>query len=381
MIKDGGYKNIEEIINYALRESAPNKFLKGFVKIDNNVLSIKNKKFDLEKYDKKILIGFGKMAGSVAKELCKIVSFDEGIILDTKSEKFRNKNVKCLIGDHPFPSEKNIDNTYKLIELVNKLKENDLVICIVSGGGSALLFKPKMDYEDYMEIYNEKIFSGIDIKKLNKFRKENSLIKDGKLAQIIAPAKLVNLYFSDIVGNDLSAISSGPTYNKRAENILILDNKFFLEKMKEKALVLGLKTKIVSNKVNCDVEKFSREVVSKLNCKKDCLIWGGETTLEVKGKGNGGRNQELALRVAKLIKDKDVTFASFGTDGIDGTTKNAGAIVDRTTFEKIRKKKIDLEKELENNNSNFVLKNVKGLITTGKTGINLMDAMILVKMI
>ena len=377
MKKDG--ENIKEIINYALEETAPDKYLKNLIKVEENILFVKNKKLDLDKYDRKILIGFGKMASSVAKELCKIVSFDEGVILDTKSEKLGNKNVKCLVGDHPIPSKKNIENTFELIKLINNLTKNDLVICVVSGGGSSLLFKPNMDYEDYMKLYDEKVFSGIDIKKLNKFRKENSLVKGGKLAKIITPAKLVNLYFSDVVGNDLSNISSGPTYSKRAENILILNNNYFLEKIKEKAESLGMKTKIVSNKVNCDVEKFSRKIIGKLNSKFDCLIWGGETTVEVHGKGNGGRNQELALYVAKLIENKNVSFASFGTDGIDGISKDAGAIVDGNTIEKIKKKKIDLDKGLGENNSNFVLKKIGGLITTGKTGINLMDVMILMK--
>ena len=375
----GNKNKIKEMINYALDQSNPKKFMQDIVHIDKNILSIKDRKINLPKYDKKILIGFGKMASSVAKEICKIVPFDKGIVIDTKFGKIRNKNIKCLVGDHPIPSKKNIKNTDKLIDFVKDFDSNDLVVCIVSGGGSSLLFKPKISYEDYMELYNKKFLSGINIKKLNSFRERESLVKGGRLAEIIFPAMLVNIYFSDVVGGNLSIISSGPTYHKKAENILLLDNKFFLKKMKEKAEALGLKTKIVSDRVSSDIKKFAKKIISGYYPKYDCLIWGGETNIKVNGGGKGGRNQELSLHVAKLIQNKNMTFASFGTDGIDGMTKHAGGIVDGDTVEKINNNNVDLEKELKDNNSNFVLKKVGGLITTAETGINLMDVAILIK--
>jgi glycerate-2-kinase len=374
-------KKALKIIDFGVSNCYAEKAIKKNIKIKNKILEIKNKKYNLKNYNNIYLIGFGKMSSSSAKEIEKIIPIKKGIIIDTKKINLKNKNIKVFRGTHPFPSRKNIKATLKILELTKTLNKNDLVIVIVSGGGSSLLCHPNMPFNKYKKIIKKILFSGKDIKQINKMRKKYSNIKAGKLGKEILPAKLINLYFSDVIGDDLKTIASGPTYIKEADNFLLLNNKVGVDAINKKAKQLGFKTKILTTKLKGEASKIGEKLLFNIKNKKNmCMICAGETTVKVKGKGRGGRNQELCLGALEKIKNmKNTILLSFASDGIDGTTNYAGAIIDCTTYEKIKKYKLKIKHYLQTNNTYDVFKKTNDLIFTGKTGINLMDFVVVLK--
>ena len=360
-------KKILKIMDAGIEACKPKHIIRKNISLKKNILSIKNKRYNLKKFKNVYLIGFGKMSASAAKEIEKIIKI-KGIIIDT--EKIKLRKIESIKGTHPLPSQKNIKATKRMIDLVNNLDKDDLVLCIVSGGGSSLLCSPNIPFNKYMKKLKKVIFSGIDIKRLNQFRKRYSNVKAGKLAKMIHPAKIINLYFSDVIGDDFKVIASGPTYSRKADNILILNNKVCADAMAKKAGSLGLKPKIYTTRLKGEARNIGKRLLKKVNM---CLIAAGETTVTVKGKGKGGRNQELCLGALKNIND--FTLASIDSDGIDGITDAAGAIIDIKTLNKAE----NIDKYLKNNNSYNFFKRTNSLIYTGKTGINLMDFVVIIR--
>jgi len=307
---------------------------------------------------------------------------DNGVVISTK--KIKLKKIKVIKGTHPMPSLKNIKGTKKIVDLLKKLNKDDLVICLVSGGGSALLCCPKINFKGYLKIINKKFASGIDINKLNKIRKKLSLVKGGKLAKL-TKAKIISLIFSDVVGDDLSTIASGPTVGKNIENvknILLLNNQVALETMKKKAIAFGFKPIIYSNKIKGEARFVGKKLLKILKNKKtNCLLFAGETTVTVKGKGKGGRNMELCLgAIEEISKFKNCCLVAIGSDGRDGPTDAAGAIVDCDSFKKAKKLKLDYKKYLENNDSYHFFKKMGCLVKTGLTGSNVADLGVIIKL-
>ncbi|MFC2016620.1 glycerate kinase, partial [Chloroflexota bacterium] len=306
----------------------------------------------------------------------------DGIVISTK--KIKLKKIKMIIGTHPFPSKKNIIGTRKIVDLLEKLDKNDLVICLISGGGSSLLFYPNIPFERYTGIIKRAFSSGININKLNKIRKKYSYVKGGKLAKL-TKAKIVSLIVSDVVGDDLATIASGPTYGKglkNVDNILIANNKVALEAMKKKAVSLGLKPVIITNKLKGEAKIVGKNLLKSMGKYKgkNCFLFAGETTVTVKGNGKGGRNQELCLgAIEEISKSKDTVLVSVGSDGIEGTTDAAGAIVDNNSLESARKLRLNYKKYLVNNDSYHFFKKIGDLVFTGLTGTNISDIGVIVK--
>jgi glycerate-2-kinase len=369
-------KIVLDIINEGLEACKSERIIKENISLKKNKLTIKNKSYYLDNYKGVYLIGFGKMSSSVAKEIEKIIPIKKGIVIDTEYTKL--KKVEVIKGTHPLPSKKNIIATKKIIDLVSNLSEQDLVICISSGGGSSLLCYPNLDFDEYMKKLKKVIYSGINIVKLNKFRKKYSNVKAGRLANSVFPTKLVNLYFSDVVGDKLEVIASGPTYDKRADNILLLNNKVGIEAMKKKAESFGFKTIIICDKFKGYSKNYGVKLLEKIKNKRNiCLISGCETTVKVIDEGKGGRNQELSLGSIDHIGE--ATLVAVDSDGIDGVTDAAGAIVDKEIFYIASSLKLDPLEYLKENNSYDFLKKTKNLIYTGKTGINVMDFVVILK--
>jgi glycerate 2-kinase len=270
------------------------------------------------------LIGFGKGSSKIADILRKKIKFKEIYVIDVKGRYFK--------GTHPLPSRKNFLFTKKIIErFQGKLTKDDLVIVLVCGGGSAMLVYPKIDLKKYIQVNQELLKSGANIYEMNTIRKHLDLVKGGGLLKILYPAKVISFIFSDVPGNDLSFIASGPTvkdktkiadalriikkyklksvkkedlietpkeekYFKNVRNILALSNLTALKAMKEKAESLGLKAKILTDNLKGDVKDVAKFLFQEIKKSKEkILIAGGETTVKVKGKGKGGRNQELVL--------------------------------------------------------------------------------------
>ncbi len=411
-----------------------------------------------------IVVGFGKAACTMAKAIEDNLGdlIDTGILitkfghaieqqnrtaeqqLNMENKLFLNKNYCstallrfCSIFEagHPVPDENGLKGTEEIIKILRDADENTLIVCLVSGGGSALLVSPYegISLNEKQAITELLLKSGADINELNTVRKHISKVKGGRLAEIAYPARLISLILSDVIGDRLDVIASGPTapdkttYNDAlkvlekyrlidkapgriigvlqkgaegfinetpkegntifddVENIVIASNRKALEAAKEKAESLGLKTEIISSEVTgearevgkwlADIARSKRSDSNRLNC----LISGGETTVTVKGNGKGGRNTELALSFAIEIEGIDrITLLSAGTDGTDGPTDAAGAIVDGETVKKARAIGLNPEEYLNDNDSYNLFKKINGLFITGPTGTNVMDIQIMV---
>jgi hydroxypyruvate reductase/glycerate 2-kinase len=372
-----------DIIEAGINSVMPKNVMRNQIKVKGSMLTIKNRKFNLNKFRDIYVIGFGKSSSLMAEEIENILKnkITKGIVISTK--KARLRRIKLEIGTHPFPSLKNVNATKRIVNLLKKLDRRDLVICLISGGGSALLCYPNVTFNRYIKVINKAFSSGIDINRFNKIRKKYSNVKGGKLAEL-TEAKIISLIFSDVVGDGLSTIASGPTYGKglkNVDNIILLNNKVALASMKKKALSLGFKPIILTDKLKGESKLTGKKLIKSIGKykNKNCLLFGGETTVTVKGNGKGGRNQELCLgAIEEINKFENAVLISIGTDGIDGPTDAAGAIVDNNSFNKSINKKLDYKKYLKNNDSYSFFKKTNDLVFTGVTGSNVADIGVLI---
>jgi len=418
-----------ELIQAGISAVMPEDVIKNQVFLKKNKLIIKNKKFRLKKYKRIFVIGFGKASSDMALALEKVLKsrITDGIVIATKMLKL--KRIKLIKGTHPVPSQANINGAKKILNLISNLDKDDLVICLISGGGSAMFTLPAkgLSLSDMKNMTELLLKSGAKIQEMNVVRKHISAVKGGQLAKKAGKATVISLLLSDVIGDNLNIIASGPTaadgstfkttenilkkYNllnkapkniinhikkginkeiedtpgrlpKTVKNILIGNNKLALNAMAKKAKQLNLKPRIVSSKVTGEARVVGRKIAKKLkNLKpKSVLIFGGETTVTVKGHGIGGRNQEIVLSAIDKIKNlKKVALASCSTDGID-FYKAAGAIIDENSRERCRKLKLYPEAYLVDNNAFPILNKIKALIFTGYTGTNVCDIMVALKL-
>ncbi len=382
------------------------------IKIKKNILFAGSRKYNLSKFKNIYVIGFGKAAHAAAGELEKILGsrLTGGIVLSVAGGKL--KKIKTLIGTHPLPSEQNISATGEIVEIIKKAESKDLVIAIVSGGGSALLCRPSGVKCDELAFITETLMrSGAEIREENVVRKHLSEILGGQFARLAYPATVLGLIFSDVPGDDISVVASGPTvmdtttikdaarvlakydiiktcslptcnltetpkdpiFFKHVHNVLVVANSLALETMKKEAKRLGYKVRLLSS----SLEGEARSVGGRLATMPDngeAVIAGGETTVTVAGHGKGGRNQELALGSLNHIIDGTVVV-SCASDGQDNSPA-AGAIGDLKTKQAAERLKLDVGAYLANNDSFPFMKMTKSQILTGVTEINISDLMI-----
>ncbi len=378
-------KDAIEIIEAAFEAVIPKKAIQNKVRLNNNFLKVNDSRYNLNDYENIYIIGFGKSSSLMCQEIENILGdkITGGVVTSTKEVDL--KRTKFYLGTHPFPSEQNIEATKKIVEIVRKATEKDLILCLISGGGSALLFYPNIPFKEYNKKIKDVFASGIDIFELNKIRKQLSNVKDGKLAKM-TKAKIVSLIFSDVIGDDLATIASGPTYSKEGlsnvDNHLLLTNKVALKAMETKAKELRYKTKVVTNTLDGEAKEAAGKLIEICNGEDaECYLFAGETTVKVKGDGIGGRNQEFCLAsIDKISGEKDYVVASAGTDGIDGPNNDAaGAIVCNKSLNRCKEKGLDFKQFLENNDSYNFFKKMGDLIKTGVTGSNVADVGVIIK--
>ena len=407
-----------EILEAGLHSAMPKNFIKKYVK--KNYIKTKSKNFIVHNYEKIYLISFGKGADTMAKSVDSILKIKGGIVVIPKGSKsvITKKKFKIIKSGHPIPDQASVFASQSILDFLKKRNKKDLVIFLISGGGSSLLSLPlEITLGHKKSITKELLTCGASISEINCVRKHLSLIKGGRLVENLN-CDGVALVMSDVEGDDLSSISSGCTYfdsstfldalkvikkyhlqkkipkivlkkitegikkkipetpkEKKIENQIIASNKDCLKTMTNYAKRLGYDTKILT--IFDDVEITSEKIVKKISQKsKSCLIFGGEPTVQVKGKGKGGRNQELVLRILEKIQNtkKNLTVCSIGTDGIDGNTKYAGAII-----QNIPVSDENICKYLRSSNSNLFFKKYGGLIRTGYTHTNLLDVGLILK--
>jgi glycerate 2-kinase len=380
-----------EILEAGLSAIDTEKVLRKKVLVKDGILSIEGgNDLDLKSFNRVFFIGIGKCALEGARVIEEIFGgfLTEGAVLDVKSaaEAENLKKFKYFQGTHPYPSLQNVEATKKILEMVKEVNQKDLIITLISGGGSALFELPAEGFtlEDIINKTKELTARGADIYELNAARKEMSQVKGGKFAKLVEPAKLISLIFSDVLGNDISVIASGPTVSGEAKNILLVSNVDALEAMQEKAEELGFETTIETdrfsgNAIEKGKELAMRDLPTQTGIKtKSCILLGGETTVLIKDSdGIGGRNQTMALSALSHMQ-KDAVLICSASDGWDNTD-HAGALVDTELLEKAKKMNLNIEEFLERNDSyNFFKKIEDGALCTGRLGSNVADLCILI---
>ncbi len=387
------------------------------------------------------VVGFGKAACAMAKAVEDVLGdrITAGVVSVPKAvaEKCKLSRVEVVGAGHPLPDEGSIRAAERALEIVSEAGEDDLVIVLVSGGGSALFEKPADDISlsDLVKTTELLLKCGATIHEINTVRKHISLVKGGKLAKAAYPAKVVSLIISDVVGDDLGTIASGPTapdkttfsdayrvlrkygiwdsvpesvrrYIERGlkglepetvkpgdpvfekvRNVIVASNIEALTEMKSVAEKLGYNAIVLTHMLQGEAREVGRVVASiALSAKRSgvpikppaVILLGGETTVTVRGSGKGGRNQELVLSAAQDISgNHGIAIASVGTDGIDGVTDAAGAIADAHTVERAQSIGLDPHEYLMNNDSHTFFKKLGDCIYTGPTGTNVNDIIVI----
>ena len=382
----------------------------------------------------------GKASVDMAKKIKKIFKvsnfkIEKGILIVNKENFSKVKGFKCFSSGHPIPNRNGLDASIFLENYLGKLEKNDLVLIFISGGGSALAPYPVdgISLEEKIIINRILLESGANIKEINIVRKHLSKLKGGNLVKICNPAYVHSFILSDVIGDDLSSIASGmTTYDnstfrdvkkilnkykiwtkipkniknhinngekkkeletpeknnqifRKTNNTLIGSNNLCLNNIKNLCKKYNINSKIWFKNIDGDVKKISKKFsnnIKKIKYKTPVLlISGGETTVKVNGKGKGGRNQEFALYFAiemkKINPSKSFIILSAGTDGRDGPTNAAGGILNQGSLEKIKNKKVNLKKELLNNNSYQVLKKINSLVIIDGTNTNVADVQLI----
>lgn len=360
------------------------------------------------------LVAIGKAAWQMANAANRIVGrfIEDGIIITKYGHALEPIwGLRSFEAGHPILDENTVSSTKKVLEMVENLTEEDTVLFLVSGGGSALFELPVVSLDELQRINNQLLDCGASIEEINTIRKRLSKVKGGRFAKVCYPAKVLSIVLSDVLGDKLDVIASGPAYpdSSTCQDALDIIEKYGLilskkamEAMKEEtpkklddvktvitgsvkvlcesaiktAKELGYETIFLTDKLDCQAKEAGKslgQMVKDYAGKRVCLIEGGETVVKVKGYGKGGRNQELALAAAEEIAGVNAIVCSIGSDGTDGPTDAAGGIVDGSTIERMKEVGIDPEKVLANNDAYNGLKEVDGLIFTGPTGTNVND--------
>jgi glycerate-2-kinase len=382
----------------------------------------------LEKHSKIYVAGFGKACGAMVAAVEKKLDVSGGVIIVPKGMKVRTEKIEVVEGGHPFPDEQSVGGANEILELIKNCERDALILILISGGGSALFAKPAdgVTLEDKNKITKSLLKSGCSIRELNIVRKHISAVKGGQLAKACHPRKAVSLILSDVVGDDLGVIASGPTvpdettfsdaegilkkYNLWAHapqsirrrvdlgsrgmieetpkkefstrNIIVGNNLSALSAAKKAAKKMGLNAVILSHSLEGEARNVGGLLAnagkSAFFMKPTVILSGGETTVTVRGNGKGGRNQELVLGASLYLQGEDVVVASIGTDGIDGPTDAAGAIADGATVKRAQNKKMAPMGYLAENNSYPFFKKLGDLLFTGPTGTNVMDVQVTV---
>jgi len=410
-------RDILKILNEGIITSSPSQHLKKY--ISKNKIQFSTSKIDLKKFNNIFLIAVGKSAGTMTEYVSQKIKFNHGIVVVPKevTPKLNKKTFEIINAGHPLPNHNSLKAGKNLVEFLNKTQKNDFVLFLISGGGSALSVYPNsISLRDKILVNQELIRSGANINEIACVRKHLSLIKGGRLTQNMN-CKGISFVVSDVIGDDITSISSGMTsYDKSTftdalkilkkfslqhtlpnstlsvlksgvngnipetpkktviKNTIILNNLTCLLKMKDKSKKLGYKAQLISN-ITGNLDQVTQMIASKaITSKNNCIIFGGEPTVNVIGNGKGGRNQELVLRLYEKLKHKklDFTFASIGTDGIDGNTKFAGSIFST-------KYNYDGRSYLKNNDSSSFFKKFGGLIKTGITQNNVNDIGVIIR--
>lgn len=430
-------KCCNEIFGAALEAVDPYKAILNNLSLSDNMLTTSHdESYNLDKFREIIVIGAGKGAYTMASAIEHILGnrISKGLVVTKTDHGGSLKHIKVVEGTHPLPSKQNLAYSQKMLEIAEMAKEDTLVIFLMSGGASALLPAPVegITLQEKLEVTKILLACGASIKEINCIRKHLSRLKGGRLLKVLEPATTLSIVLSDVMGDSLHSIGSGPLASdpstfqealaicdkysineKLPENvysylqsgaegkveetlpeedsalqnvshILVGTNTIAVNAAAKKASELGFETEILST----TIEGEARELAGffgalgrhqNLNSERPLLlIGGGETTVTLTGTGKGGRNQEFALAMVPLIAEIPSSFAAgFATDGTDGPTDAAGAWCDSTTLTTALNAGLAPQEYLNNNDAYNFFKDIDGLILTGPTGTNVCDIYLL----
>ncbi|RLQ87561.1 glycerate kinase type-2 family protein [Notoacmeibacter ruber] len=374
------------------------------------------------------LLALGKGAVAMAEAALPVLrsKLRRGVIVTTEMAARPVADLKVISAGHPVPNGGSLAGGEALAEAASEAGEGELVVVLISGGGSALAVAPAegLELADKIALNEALLKSGADIVEMNAMRSAASRLKGGGLARLAHPAKVLSLILSDVPGDDPAVVASGPTAvdrrNARALeaavdrlrmsgfpsdkleliqhavhesdimpeviNRIVGSNEISLETVAQRAAESGWGVEILDRWLDGDVEEAARRFLAAARAseKKDhpiAILAGGETSVTVSGEGRGGRNQELTLHFARLCQDGRIDrpwcFLSGGTDGRDGPTDAAGGVVDAATWDRIERSGADAEALLADNDSHRALAAAGDLLVTGSTGTNVADIQIL----
>jgi len=420
-----------EIFRAGLKAADPVEAVLRHVRFEGDVLAAGKRRFDLSRFRRIFVIGAGKASASMALALEKLLGsrIAGGTINVKYGHTAKLRRVSLNECGHPVPDLAGICGAERIAEIAREATAGDLLLCVISGGASALLPAPAppVTLADKQEITRLLLSVSATIHEINTVRKHISSLKGGQLARLAAPATVVSLILSDVIGDDLEVIGSGPTAPDpstfadalaildrygiltrapgpvrarleagargeieetpksvpNAYNLVIGSNRLAMEAAVQKAKDLGYRTMVLSTMIEGEAREVAHvhAAIAKEIAASDrpvgapaCVLSGGETTVTVRGNGLGGRNQEFVLAAAFDIAGMtDVAILSAGTDGTDGPTDAAGAIADGRTIARAKKAGLDARRFLENNDSYRFFAALRGLIHTGPTNTNVMD--------
>lgn len=435
----GNREIAEQIFAACVDRVIPSKLIPPIMSLKDSSLKIGTHIFPLDNIENIYVIGAGKASASMAAEVEKILDtkITDGHVVVKYGHSCKLKYIRVTEAGHPVPDSNSFNATGSILKIAGDAGVNDLVICLLSGGGSALLADSPSGVtpEEMIKLNEILVGSGASITEINAVRKHLSSVKGGQLARVSFPATLITLILSDVTGDNPDVIASGPTvpdsttfkdalgvlksYNlissvsvninkyledgvagKRPEtpksadpvflkttNLIVGTNKLAMEAGIIKAQEFNINSFVIDNQLQGDTVSVSEYIVNTaLEFRKDinevkpvCLLFGGETTLTLGGSGKGGRNQHLALLCAILLENHPgITILSAGTDGTDGTTDAAGAVVDSDTIPAAIDKNLDPSKFIANFDSFHFFKKAGGHLITGPTMTNVMDIIIVI---
>ena len=438
------YRTLTEIYNAALAAVDPYRAVLNAVKLEGSQLNVVGAAFDLAAYDRIVVVGAGKAAARMALAVEELLGkrISAGLVIVKEGHRAPLRSIEQIEASHPIPDKAGVEGTRRILDMLRAADARTLVICLFSGGASALLVAPADDVtlKDKQQMTSLLLKAGASIAELNAVRKHLSAVKGGRLAQAAFPAQVLTLLLSDVIGDRLDVIASGPTvpdesnfdyawavigkYGLRetippriasclmrgmagqeaetikggdpclatTRNTIVGSIALALAAAAEKAHQFGCVTEIVSAELQGEARVAAQFLAQRARGalagmqpgERRCLLSGGETTVTVHGNGKGGRNQELALAFALEIDGlRGITLLSAGTDGTDGQTDAAGAVVGVATAAQARKLGLGPLGYLINNDSySFFqrfdeMSGARSHFKTGPTGTNVMDMQIM----
>ncbi len=425
-------KIAESLVKQAIQAVNPHHLVLEKVHLKGSLLEAGNLKLDLDQFEHVYVLGAGKAAAPMAAALETILGphLHAGRIVVKYGHTGALHKIEQYEAGHPVPDQAGLDGTRAVLELAGQATKKDLILFVLSGGGSALFecVPDSVSLSDLAEFNRQLLASGATIDEMNLLRKKISLVKGGGFLSFAQPAKVVSLILSDVIGDPLQDIASGPTvvsrittesidkimkkygllasmpdsvqkmllrnlaggpvnktyFENNVFNQIIGNNLLALKKIKEGAETLGFSSVILSDCIQGEAREVAKVLSAILKSAlrngmplqaPACLIAGGEPTVTLKKHGKGGRNQELVLAALAALKEehKPFYFCSIGSDGTDGPTDAAGAWIDHTSFEKAKHLNLDVDAYLQNHDAYHFFREMNQLIHTGPTGTNVMD--------